>query len=105
MGHYAHINENNVVDNVIVAQAEFINSGAVGDPSRWIKTSYNTRGGKHYKVDSNEEDDGIPLRKNYAVIGGTYSPELDAFIPMCPGLEYELDLETCDWKLKEKKNV
>ena len=106
MSHFAHINpETSEVDQVIVAEQDFIDSGAVGSPAEWVQTSYNTRRGKHYKPDSDEEDDGPPLRKNYAVIGGTYSPELDAFIPMCPGLEFELDLETCDWKVKEKKNA
>ena len=95
MGHYAHINEDNIVDNVIVAQADFINSGAVGDPSQWIQTSYNTRGGVHYNSETNEPDDGIPLRKNYAGIGYTYDSVRDAFIPQKPFESWILDEFTC----------
>lgn len=92
MSHFAQIDENNVVVQVIVAEQDFINSGVVGDPSRWIQTSYNTRGGEHILG-------GTPLRKNYAGIGYTYDAVRDAFIPPRP--EYEswiLNEETCLWE-------
>ncbi len=59
MSHFAHVDENNIVTQVIVAEQDFINSGAVGDPSSWIQTSYNTYAGQH-------KNGGTPLRKNYA---------------------------------------
>jgi hypothetical protein len=63
MAHYAKV-ENGIVTNVIVADQEFIDSGAVGDPTTWIQTSYNTFGGKHRMG-------GTPLRKNYAGMNNT----------------------------------
>jgi hypothetical protein len=73
MAHYAHI-KNGIVDNVIVADKEFIDSGSLGDSSEWIKTSYNTYHGEHTKG-------GIPLRKNFAGIGYKYDSVKDIFIP------------------------
>ena len=40
------------VVNVIVAEQDFIDSGAVGSESSWIQTSYNTKGGIHYEPNS-----------------------------------------------------
>jgi hypothetical protein len=88
MGHYAQIDSNNIVTRVIVAKAEFINSGAL--PGKWIKTSYNTRNGIH-------ELGGVPLRKNFAAIGYIYHPDLDIFTPPKPVDSYVLDIETGQW--------
>jgi len=65
MAHYAQIDNNNQVIQVIVAEQDFINSGAVGDPAQWIQTSYNTYGEIH-------RNGGTPLRKNYAGKGYMY---------------------------------
>lgn len=96
MSHFAHINEANIVDQVIVAEQDFIDSGAVGDPVNWIQTSYNTRGDIHYGEDG-QPDGGVALRKNYAGIGYSYDPELDAFIPPKPYPSWVLDTETGLW--------
>ena len=54
MSHFAQISgSNNIVVNVIVAEQDFIDSGAVGTGSNWIQTSYNTLGGVHYEPNSN----------------------------------------------------
>lgn len=98
MGHYAHITDG-VVDQVIVADRAFIDSGIVGDPTAWIKTSYNTRGGKHFKPDTWEEDDGAPIRKNYAGIGYIYDAQRDAFIPPKPHEDAKFDEESCLWDM------
>jgi hypothetical protein len=90
MAHFALIDENNVVQQVIVADQEFINSGAVGDPASWIQTSYNTRSSRH-------ELGGVPLRKNFASIGYIYHPAQDFFSPPAPGEGFTLDLETAQW--------
>ena len=79
MSHFAKINENNVVTEVIVAEQDFINSGAVGDPAAWIQTSYNTRGNVHLGPDGNP-DGGVALRGNYAGIGYTYDAVNDVFV-------------------------
>lgn len=86
MAHYAKI-ENGIVTNVIVADQEFIDKF----PGEWVKTSYNTVGGKHLLG-------GTPLRKNYAGIGYTYDRQMDAFIPQKPYNSWILNEETCLWE-------
>ena len=88
MSHFAKI-ENGIVTQVIVAEEDFIATGALGDPANWIQTSYNTRGGEH--------PEGRPLRKNYAGIGYTYDATRDAFIPPQPFASWILNEETCLW--------
>lgn len=90
MSHFAHVDENNIVTQVIVAEQDFINSGAVGDPASWVQTSYNTYAGQH-------KNGGTPLRKNYAGIGYTYDAGRDAFIPPKPYNSWTLDEDTCLW--------
>lgn len=97
MAHYAKV-ENSIVTQVIVADADFINSGAVGDPSLWLQTSYNTFGGVHYDPNTNEPDGGVALRKNYAGIGFTYDAALDAFIPPKSYPSWILNTQTCLWE-------
>lgn len=89
MAHFAHIT-NGVVDQVIVAEQDHIDSGAVGNPSEWLQTSYNTQGGVH-------KNGGAPLRKNFAGIGYTYDSARDAFIPPQPYASWVLDEATCLW--------
>lgn len=96
MAHFAQINEENMVTQVIVADQDFINTGAVGDPAKWIQTSYNTRGGVHYGPDG-QPDGGVALRKNYAGIGYTYDAGMDAFVPPKPYASWQLDSETAIW--------
>jgi hypothetical protein len=101
MSHFAKV-ENGIVTSVIVAEQEFINSGVVGDPSLWIQTSYNTRGGIHYQPNSNipSEDQSKSLRKNYAGIGFQYDQQRNAFIPPKP-IEFPsfiLNEQTCLWE-------
>lgn len=90
MAHFAQIDSNNLVTQVIVAEQDFINSGAVGDPASWVQTSYNTYGGQHRLG-------GTPLRKNYAGIGYSYDSGRDAFIPPKPYASWILDEATCLW--------
>lgn len=103
MGHYAEIDENNIVVQVIVAKGDIVNTGIFGDPSKWIKTSYNTREGVHYTPNKVVDgkfvpDGGIALRKNYAGIGYTYDKDRDAFIPPKPFPSWVLDEDKCIWK-------
>jgi len=97
MSHFAEIDNDNIVQRIIVAEQDFINSGAVGDASDWIQTSYNTRGGVHYAPNSNEPDGGVALRKNYAGIGYTYDESRDAFFTPKPYPSWNLDEDTCQW--------
>ena len=90
MSHFAQIDENNIVTQVIVIEQDVVDTGLFGDPASWIQTSYNTSGGVHLLG-------GTPLRKNYAGIGYTYNPQLDAFIPPKPFASWILDETTCLW--------
>jgi hypothetical protein len=78
MAHWAKINEDGIVENVIVTSNEENDEGeswiAENLEGTWVKTSYNTRKNVHSLG-------GEPLRKNFAQPGFTYNVELDAFIP------------------------
>jgi len=91
MSHFAKI-DNGLVTNVIVADQEFVD----GQAGTWVQTSYNTRGGKHYDQDGNE-DSVTPLRKNYAGIGYTYDSIRNAFYTSQPFPSWLLDDEMCIW--------
>jgi hypothetical protein len=80
MSHYAKI-KNGIVTEVIVADQEFINSGAVGDPTEWKQTSYNNK-----------------IRGSYAGIGYLYDEELDKFVSPKPFPSWKLDKQTASWK-------
>ena len=97
MAHYAKVKDG-VVTQVIVAEAEFFDNFVDNEPGEWIQTSYNTRGGIHYNPETNEPDDGTPLRKNYAGIGFTYDRDKDAFIPPQPFASWTLDDDSCLWE-------
>jgi len=99
MAHFAKVN-NQIVEQVIVAEPEFFNTFVDTSPGQWIQTSYNTRGGVHYKPNSNEpsEDQTKALRKNYAGIGYTYDAQRDAFIPPKPYASWVLNEDTCLWE-------
>jgi len=103
MAKFAQIDENNIVTQVIVAEQDFID--ALSDLNRWVKTSYNIRGGVYYDPNTNEpaEDQSViqgdlaRMRKNYAGIGYTYDESRDAFIPPQPYPSWILNEETCLW--------
>lgn len=81
MSHFAEINNDGIVQQVIVAEQDFINSGAVGDSFRWIQTSYNNN-----------------FRKNFAGKGSTYDKTKDAFIDPQPYPSWLLNADTCQWE-------
>ena len=96
MAHFAKV-ENGIVTDVIVAKQEFIDS--LPDSNKWVKTSFNTKGGVHYEENSDtpSKDQSKALRKNFAGIGYTYDNKRDAFIPEKPFPSWLLDEETCNW--------
>ena len=81
MAHFAKLDNDKVVTEVIVTDQQFINSGAVGEPFRWVQTSYNNN-----------------FRKNYAAIGFTYDLTRDAFIPPKIFSSWVLNEDTCRWE-------
>tara|TARA_R110002074_G_scaffold375949_2_gene552761 strand:+ start:20265 stop:20615 length:351 start_codon:yes stop_codon:yes gene_type:complete len=90
MAHYAKVN-GGIVEQVIVAEAEFFDTFVDSSPGQWIQTSYNTHGGVH-------SDGGTPLRKNYAGIGSTYDAERDAFYAPQPYASWVLNDTSCIWE-------
>jgi hypothetical protein len=89
MAHYAFLDENNIVTEVIVGKDETeLIEGLT--PEVWYgnfrnqvckRTSYNDN-----------------IRKNYAGIGYTYNEELDAFIAPKTFESWILNEETCKWE-------
>jgi hypothetical protein len=96
MAHYAFLDQNNTVTEVIVGKNE--NEDNIDWEVHYgnfrgqtcKRTSYNTQGGVHALG-------GTPLRKNYAGVGYTYDSERDAFIPPKPFASWTLDENTCLW--------
>jgi hypothetical protein len=89
MAHYAFLDENNMVTEVItgIDETELIDGL---DPETWYG---NFRGQVCKRTSYNEN-----IRKNYAGIGCTYDEERDAFIPPRPFLSWILNEETCLWE-------
>jgi hypothetical protein len=88
MAHYAFLDENNIVTEVItgIDETELIEGL---DTETWYgnfrgqlckRTSYNNR-----------------IRFNYAAIGYSYDEARDAFIPPKPFESWVLDESTCQW--------
>jgi hypothetical protein len=109
MAHYAFIDENNLITEVIVGRDENETVDGIGDweqhyaevrGQRCLRTSYNTRGGVHYNPETGEpsDDQSKALRFNYAGVGFTYDEERDAFIPPKPYPSWVLDEATCLWE-------
>ena len=97
MAHFANIDSNGIVTQIIVISneverrgQEFINQ-ELKLPGTWVQTSYNTRSGKH-------KNNKSPFRKNYAGIGYTYDAQRDAFIPPKPYPSWILNEDTCQWR-------
>lgn len=95
MAHFAQLDENNTVVNVVVVRNEdmlddseeagiaFLR-GLFGETTEWKQTSYNGT-----------------LRVRYAGIGFTYDPAHDAFVPPKLNSDWEFDYETLDWIVPE----
>lgn len=95
MAHFAQLDINNTVINIIVVNnnelldqygneieqkgIDFCKS-LFGQDTEWVQTSYNGN-----------------FRKNYASGGGTYNKELDAFIAAKPYASWILDETNCIW--------
>jgi hypothetical protein len=95
MSHFAKV-EDGIVIAVYSAEQDWVDEQT--DSDEYIQTSYNTRGGKHYDPETQEEDSGTPLRKNYAGVGYTYDSVKDAFIAPQPYPSWTLDEDTCLWE-------
>ena len=97
MAHFANIDSNNIVTNVLVVSdtdavsgQAFLNS--IGLSGTWLQTSYNTRWNNHLLS-------GTPLRGNYAGIGHVYDPINDVFYPPQPFPSWTISADT-NWMWK-----
>lgn len=96
MAHWAQVDENSIVTNVLVTD----NDDPNGDEGyqwlienlggTWIKTSFNTFRGEHLLG-------GTPLRFTYAGIGYIYDQEKDIFYPPSPYKGWIYDFEEMEW--------
>jgi hypothetical protein len=113
MAHFAKLGINSKVIGVeVVADANTSDSNGQEDEAvgiqfltnihgwpLWKKTSYNTKGGKHYDADGNESAyQTKAFRKNYAGIGFTYDEDRDAFYGPKPYSSWILNETTCYWE-------
>lgn len=95
MAHFAQLDDNNMVTQVIVIhnnelmidEVESEDKGILfckalfGQDTKWKQTSYN--GNK---------------RKNYAGVGFTYDADMDAFVPPQPFASWTLNTDTAQWE-------
>ena len=96
MAHFAQLNENNVVLQVIVVSNGVIQDlpypesepvgvafcqSLYGQDTVWKQTSYNAS-----------------FRKNYAAVGGTYNVDIDAFVDAQPYPSWVLNTDTALWE-------
>jgi hypothetical protein len=94
MAHYAFLDENNIVTEIIIGK----NEGNFNWEQQYSsfrgqlckRTSYNTIGGVH-KLGK------TPFRKNFAGLGYTYDETRDAFIAPKPFNSWILNEDTCLW--------
>ena len=92
MAHYAFLDKNNIVTEVIVGIDETQTIEGL-DTETWYG---NFRGQVCKRTSYNGK-----IRKNYAGIGYTYDVERDAFIPPKPDNAIELNEDTCRWIVPE----
>jgi hypothetical protein len=103
MAHFAQIDENNRVVQVIVVDtkdtstADGVEKESIGEAfcerlfgGVWKKTSYNTQAGVH-------NEGGTPLRGNYAGIGYIYDAANDVFYPQQPFASWTISAPNWQW--------
>jgi hypothetical protein len=94
MAHFAQLNNENIVTQVIVvANQDIIDENGKESEQKGIDFCYNLLGGTWKQTSYNGN-----IRKNYAGIGYTYDNSRDAFIPPKPYNSWLLDEATCQWK-------
>jgi len=100
MAHFAKLNSENIVEEVLVVSNEVATNEQAGvdflnnllkTSDTWKQTSYNTVGGVH-------KLGGTPFRKNYAGVGYKYDESRDAFISPKPYNSWTLNETSCLWE-------
>ena len=107
MAHYAFLNENNIVTEVITGIDEDAKDDLPDEFDSWEefyadfrgqtckRTSYNTIGNEH-------NDSGTAYRGNYAGIGYTYDTENDVFYGPKPYTKWVMNETTWLWEAPEE---
>jgi len=90
MAHYAFLDENNIVTQVIVGRNEYEVVDGISD---WEAYYGNLHGQRCVRTSYNGN-----IRKNYAGIGFIYDDDRDAFIAPQPFASWLLDEDTCRWE-------
>jgi hypothetical protein len=94
MAHFAQLNEENLVTQVIVvANQDTADQDGVENEAIGIEFCTNLLGGKWVQTSYNAN-----IRKNYAGVGYKYDAALDAFIPPQPFASWTLNNETAQWE-------
>jgi len=95
LAHFARLDENNIVTQVIVVDNKDVTDPFTGQEDEilgiafckkllggnWVQTSYNST-----------------IRKRYAGVGYSYNRALDAFVAPKPYESWVLNTETIDWE-------
>lgn len=94
MAHFAQLDNNNVVQQVIVVHNnELLDENGVERESKGIAFCQQLLGGNWKQTSYNAN-----FRKNYAGIGFTYDESKDAFIPPKPYNSWTLNESSCLWE-------
>jgi len=94
MAHFAQLDENNVVTQVIVVSNDDIKDPHTGQEDEIIGIAFCKKllGGNWKQTSYNNN-----MRVRYAGIGYSYNAELDAFVAPQPFASWTLDNDTADW--------
>ena len=91
MAHFAKLDENNTVLDILVVRNEDLDSS--NEEASGITYLTNLFGGIWKQTSYNNN-----IRKNYATIGSTYNQDFDAFISPQPYPSWILNEITCKWE-------
>lgn len=92
MAHFAQLNEQNIVTQVIVVANEELLLDGIENEAKGIAFCQSLFGGEWKQTSYNGN-----ICKNYAGIGYTYDSQRDAFIAPQPYPSWTLVEETCRW--------
>ena len=94
MAHFAKLDENNVVTQVIVVDNKDITDPHTGQEDEILGIAFCKKllGGNWKQTSYNNNS-----RVRYAGIGYSYNAALDAFVPPQPYASWTLDNDTADW--------
>ena len=94
MAHFAQLNDNNIVEQVIVvSNDELLDESGIESEQKGIDFCTNLLGGRWVQTSYNGN-----FRKNFAGAGYLYDPIRDAFIVSQPYPSWVLNEETCQWQ-------